>query len=212
MTAARDDPSAVDAFALLAERYRALVDGREALGADAFLRGVHAMLPALYSAALALQAVEAVDGADDDEDDGAGEEGRAGGDDGPGAEGGAGTLPTGSEPPADRLGTEAWMALYRALGAFLAGRNHYAEVFDPFAEPPEEAVTGSLADDLADIYNDLGDGLAKWRRGESAAALWAWRVLFTAHWGEHAASALRALHALAAAHDLGFPAARSADV
>lgn len=180
-------------FAERAEEFCALIDSRDAHGRAAFLRRVHLGLAPLYAAALVLPAVEVIeDGPEDDDDD------------------------LVDSPPAaaqdDRLGMERWQALYRSLSALIGERNHYAEVFDPYAEPPEEPVTGSLADDLADIYQDLADGLAKWRRGEAAAALWRWRFQFTTHWGEHLTSALRALHVLAANYDVGFPTTERADV
>jgi hypothetical protein len=78
------------------------------------------------------------------------------------------------------------------------------EVFDPYAEPPEAVVLGSLADDVGDIYLDLADGLELWAAGNLAAAVWEWRFGLESHWGQHLTGALRAIHALALKHDLGF--------
>lgn len=69
----------------------------------------------------------------------------------------------------------------------------YWEVFDPYEQ--SEAVTGSLSDDLLDVYRDLRRGLALWDGGAPrAAAVWEWRFSFEAHWGDHVVDALRALH------------------
>jgi len=71
----------------------------------------------------------------------------------------------------------------------------YWEVFDPYQE--DAPVTGSLSDDLLDVYRDLRPGLALWEVGDAdhrLAAIWEWRFHFGIHWGDHAIDALRALH------------------
>jgi len=71
---------------------------------------------------------------------------------------------------------------------------YYSEVFDPFADPPEEPVCGDVADDLADIYRDVRAGLDLFDAGRHEAALGHWSFHFACHWGEHATSAIRALY------------------
>jgi hypothetical protein len=103
--------------------------------------------------------------------------------------------------------TDRWRSMFIALQDQIGSRwNSYQEIFDPYAEPPEAPVTGSLADDLADIFLDLEDGEQLWSAGKFDAAVWNWRFGFESHWGEHVTGALRALHTLAAVHDLGFVA------
>ena len=75
----------------------------------------------------------------------------------------------------------------------------YWEVFDPYEE--SVPVAGLLSDDLLDVYGDLQRGLVLWNKGGATksratrvAAIWEWRFHFEAHWGDHAADALRALH------------------
>ncbi len=70
---------------------------------------------------------------------------------------------------------------------------HYSEIFSPLL-PLEAPVVGDLADDLADIYRDLAAGLALYEAGSVEDALWHWGFNFQIHWGEHASSAIRALH------------------
>ena len=77
--------------------------------------------------------------------------------------------------------------------------------------PDSPEVTGSLADDIADVYRDLRTGLRKWQRGESGGALWEWRFNFEAHWGQHADDALRAIHSLSAWHDHPWPPVSAAE-
>jgi hypothetical protein len=74
----------------------------------------------------------------------------------------------------------------------------YAEVFDPYSDDASqgraEAGFGSLSDDFLDICSDVSRGLALWDAGHHNAAIWEWRFHRDAHWGNHATSALRALH------------------
>lgn len=70
----------------------------------------------------------------------------------------------------------------------------YGEVFDPLHIPPEEAVVGSLTDDITDIYRDVITGLREYNAGRRAQAVWEWGFGLRHHWGEHATGAIRALH------------------
>jgi hypothetical protein len=72
---------------------------------------------------------------------------------------------------------------------------YYWEVFNPLETPPEEPVCGDLAEDIHDIYMDVGRGLVLFESGKVNEALWDWGYSFQIHWGEHATSAIRALHA-----------------
>jgi Domain of unknown function (DUF5063) len=99
-----------------------------------------------------------------------------------------------------------WRPLYSSLTIKLgAVWNQYREVFDPYDESIDKVVTGSLADDLSDIYVDLRQGEDFWSHGLFDEAVWQWRFGFESHWGEHATSALRAIRTLSASHDLRFP-------
>ena len=77
---------------------------------------------------------------------------------------------------------------------------HYSEIFSPLV-PQEEPVVGDLADDLVDIYRDVAAGLELYECGRIDDALWEWGFNFQAHWGEHASSAIRALHCYLAQED-----------
>jgi hypothetical protein len=68
----------------------------------------------------------------------------------------------------------------------------YWEIFDPYQR--DESVAGSLSDDLLDVYKDVSASLTLWDAGHRIDAVWHWRFLFDAHWGDHAIDALRALH------------------
>jgi hypothetical protein len=185
--------AAVPAFVDLAEAWVAFVGNAGRFSSTAFLHEAHVRLPALYSAALALPHKTV----DDKADDGDGDE----------------DSPEELGPGRRRL---EWHAheldvttcrqqketIERLLGASLA---RYAEIFDPYADPPAPPVTGSLGDDLVDIAIDLDRGLARWRCGDCDEAVFHWRVLFESHGSEHITGALRAIRSLAAQHDLEFP-------
>lgn len=70
----------------------------------------------------------------------------------------------------------------------------YWTVFDPYVL--EEPVSGSLPEDLQDVYRDVKEGLLVYELGSTAArreAIWLWRLHLATHWGDHAVDALRAL-------------------
>ena len=95
-----------------------------------------------------------------------------------------------------RLSEAEWGKLYEFLKAKLGDLNLYWEVWDPTKD--HEAIHGSLADDFADIYRDLKEGL---RLGDAHQALpedkiWHWRLGYYSHWGKHAIDALRTIHFL----------------
>jgi hypothetical protein len=76
----------------------------------------------------------------------------------------------------------------------------YWEVFDPLSTPSEAPVCGSVTDDVADIYGEVVPGLREYEAGRRAQAVWGWRFGLRHHWGEHATSAIRALHCWLAAN------------
>ncbi len=179
-------------FAGLATCFRIHIESHRSMTPEQFLRRAHLLLARLYLAGLTLPAVEAVDGSHDDaeKNENTSEE-------------------TAGEIPCEQMTHDRWHELNVSLTSFIGDRwNWYAAISEPYDDPsrPEEtAVVGSLADDLADIYRDLSNGLAMWEREEQSAAIWQWRFTFIIHWGEHALGALQALHALRSIDDTPFP-------
>lgn len=100
---------------------------------------------------------------------------------------------TGDEKSSLRVA--AWKKVYRRFGRLPI--NKYSDLFDPTKIPAETPVTGDLADDLADIYRDLVEGVRLDSAGRHNEALWQWQMNFRFHWGRHAVSALRVLHCVA---------------
>ena len=94
------------------------------------------------------------------------------------------------------LSHEKWELIYKRMKSNLGNYEHYRKIFDARPSNDEPPISGSIADDLADIYRDLQDGL---RRLESdpdhpATAIGDWRMSFAIHWGKHAVHAIAALH------------------
>lgn len=89
-----------------------------------------------------------------------------------------------------------WNDLYSLLKEKLGNWDIYSHVFDPARD--QEAIKGSLADDIADIYRDLKEGLVcrQFDCKPPDDILWEWRFAFYSHWGDHAISALRTIHSL----------------
>lgn len=185
---------ALTAFAERAREFCAVVDCGLAEEDVRFASQLHRVLAQLYSAGLDLPSTDMLWDLDKEEigqvDDASADHPHV---DDPG-------------PDPDRLSTDGLRALCRSLAQRFGASNYYREVFDPYEAPEEAEVTGSLTDDVADIYHDIRAGLMKWDRGESGEALWEWRFHLEIHWGEHATGALRALHARAAWWDGAWPA------
>jgi len=96
-----------------------------------------------------------------------------------------------------------WKRLFDALSEQLAPYTIYREVFDPYKA--EEPVNGSLADDLADLYWDIGPGLSRWDAADPATRrgiVWNWRFGYESHWGQHLVDAMRAIHTLLCVHHI----------
>jgi hypothetical protein len=179
---------ALEAFVPLVEKYCALIEGQDTLSPSDLLVAAHNLVAQLYATGLALPPTDILlqDDADDAEDH-----------DAPIVE---------SCQDLDRGDHQEWSMLYHALDAKLGNWSAYREVFNPYEPPSKGEVTGSLADDFADIYRDLRAGLRKWQRGDSGTAFWEWRFHLEHHWGEHATSALRALNALTSNGETPWPA------
>ena len=103
-----------------------------------------------------------------------------------------------------RLTHKEWQTLFKSLGRKVGRHGRYWQVSNPFTN--DDAVAGSLADDLADIYRDINPGLKLYKRsprGAKEAAIWHWRFSLIYHWGQHATGALRALQQLHSEWRLG---------
>jgi hypothetical protein len=92
---------------------------------------------------------------------------------------------------------EEWWELFERLRDEFGDEDLYWLVFEPHSPDDHEALCGSVADDVADIYRNLKDGLVNLANGtDEAAVFWEWRFLFHCHWGRHAVNAISALHSI----------------
>jgi hypothetical protein len=100
--------------------------------------------------------------------------------------------PHGTDHDDDRPGMEGYYSAVKKLKALPF--DYYRVVFDPHDfEEKDEPVTGSLSDDLADIYGDLAGGVALAQAGHVDDACFYWALLYRSHWARHAVSALAAI-------------------
>lgn len=88
---------------------------------------------------------------------------------------------------------ELFSRLYRLLGDL----DGYWMEYD--VTPDRQEMSGSLADDLTDIYCELKMGLRRLEREpDLRRTLHGWRNGFCKHWGQHVVDAERHLYALSA--------------
>jgi Domain of unknown function (DUF5063) len=168
---------AAEKFGTVVARYCETIDRAQFLSRNEFLRPLYSLSPELILEAMRLPVVIYEDSeAEDPEEE---------------------THFRAIEQDA-QISHDKWEQLYRSLKTKLADWDHYHFVFDPLTD--SEAIVGSLADDLADIYRDLKEGitLSSVRDYPARDIVFDWRCLFESHWGKHAINALTVLHALSA--------------
>ncbi len=83
--------------------------------------------------------------------------------------------------------------VYQRLKNVLGKYDVYRTVFDS-KNLEEEAIHGSLANDLADIYFEVVCPIRAWEQGaDPICVIWELRLLFYSHWGGHLLSAQKAI-------------------
>jgi len=86
---------------------------------------------------------------------------------------------------------------FSRLRALLGDLDGYWMEYD--VTPSLQEMSGSLADDLTDIYCELKNGLKRLDRNDDAGrTLGGWRTGFCKHWGQHVVDAERHLYTLSA--------------
>jgi len=100
----------------------------------------------------------------------------------------------------ERFVTEQeWQIIHDTILNKLGKHNDYPEVIDPVIRDTEDKVGGSIAENLADIYQDLKDFVMVYRMGTVELmndALWECMQHFDQEWGQKLLNSLRALHNL----------------
>ncbi len=99
-------------------------------------------------------------------------------------------LGCGEDQKAVKISHDEWLCMYQKFAILpLTG---YWDTFNPLEET--EPVFNSLADDLADIYRDVKNGLFLYEAQYLVEAVWYWRFHFQRHWGQHLVGVQRAIH------------------
>jgi len=90
-----------------------------------------------------------------------------------------------------------WIKVHDAFRQKLGTANDYLEVFDNKMSDSDGPVTCSIAEDLADIYQDLKDYLILYQTGTNEVmndAIWECRMNFENYWGQKLVNSMRAIH------------------
>mgnify|MGYP001137424956 CR=1 FL=1 len=98
---------------------------------------------------------------------------------------------------------EDWLLVKDTLANKFGAANDYIDI-NPDKEATEELIYGDLAENLADIYQDVKDFLMVYRVGTLELmndALWECRETFRLYWGMKLVNTIRAVHL--ALHDPG---------
>jgi hypothetical protein len=99
-----------------------------------------------------------------------------------------------TDTPVPKVDLDERFELYSRLRKMLGERDSYWLEFD--ASPEEMHMSGSLADDLTDIYFDLQHGLELLDEAWPQNAAQIWQSTYRVHWGQHLVDAERHLYAL----------------
>jgi hypothetical protein len=101
-----------------------------------------------------------------------------------------------SEP---RVTEQEWSAIYKRMSMLLGAHNEYLRPAGESEYDRSDLITHTISEDMADLYQELGDFIAVYGRGmEEFINDAAWELLerFDAEWGMKLLNALHALHPL----------------
>jgi hypothetical protein len=90
-----------------------------------------------------------------------------------------------------------WFRIHDTFREKFGSANDYLEVFDEKMNDSETPIVASLAENMADIYQDLKDFLLLYQTGTPEVmndALWESKLNFENYWGQKLTNALRAIH------------------
>lgn len=90
-----------------------------------------------------------------------------------------------------------WNTIFFSIKEKLGADNEYLEVFDQRIEDSDNHVVVSLAENFADIYQDIKNFLTNYSLGTTELmqeSLWELNENFRDFWGQYSLNALRAIH------------------
>lgn len=103
------------------------------------------------------------------------------------------------EPNEKFVSEQDWDTIYTHILKKLGEQDSYLEVFSPAMQETEEPVVASLAENFADMYQDLKDFISLYNVGDEVMmndAIWECKLNFEQYWGQRLVNALRAIHHL----------------
>ena len=161
-------------FADLAEQYIDAVDNKLHLSLIEFFIIIHRSLSKLYAAGAALPIVEGMDVELNFDE----------------------SLEESLKKLAPR--TEIFFKRKKRLKKIIGKKDRYWHIFDPIDEKEkDDSCEYCISGDLAEIYDNIMDGLNLWRLDDplqQEEAISTWQIHYECHWGYHTLNALRALH------------------
>ncbi len=95
------------------------------------------------------------------------------------------------------VGEADWTKINDDFRQQFGSANDYLEVFDERINETEGPVVASIAENMADIYQDLKDFILLYQTGTMEVmndAIWECRMNFERYWGQKLVNALRAIH------------------
>jgi hypothetical protein len=90
-----------------------------------------------------------------------------------------------------------WLKIHDTFKEKFGTANDYLEVFDEKINDSESPVMSSLAENMADIYQDIKNFLLLYQTGTSEVmndAIWECRLNFESFWGQTLVNSMRAIH------------------
>lgn len=109
------------------------------------------------------------------------------------------TEPVFETPPEPTVTEQEWSALFQRIALILGPHNDILRMAREGEFDRSELVNHTIAEDLADLYQELRDFTSIYSRGLEELmndAAWELKVRFTEHWGAKLLRALQALHEL----------------
>jgi hypothetical protein len=97
----------------------------------------------------------------------------------------------------NRVNEELYSKLELNLSEILGEDNLYLETFHPDINLSDSPIAVKISEDLADIYQDIGNFIAIFKNGQKETmndSLVQCIENFKKYWGQHLVNALRALH------------------
>lgn len=99
---------------------------------------------------------------------------------------------------------EEWEFIHQSVKKKMGFHDEYREVFDPLTHEQVEQSIASIADNFADIYQDIKNFISLYNIGTEEImndALWECQVNFEQFWGQKLVNAHKAIHAVYFSND-----------